>query len=145
MFYCKATFTERELDMENTTMTGQESTYRRSYIGSWIAGTLAFVGLIVAGYPVAGAVAFGLAAVVAINLHRGYEGPLFDERDEQIITEASANTISIVGITSGVFFPTMTALHALGVSQWPAWLTPIAWFVTALYGVWGLNLLLARQ
>ncbi|MFD1586078.1 DUF2178 domain-containing protein [Halorientalis brevis] len=125
--------------------THSESTYRRSYIGSWLAGTVAFAGLIVAGYPVVGAVAFGVAALVAINLQRGYEGPLFDERDEDIVKEASANTISIFGVTSAVVFPTMTALTALGMFEWPWWLTPIAWFVTALYLVWGLNLLLARR
>lgn len=131
--------------METITMTGNESTYRRSYIGIWLAGTLAFVALLVAGYPVAGAGAFGLAALAAIALHRGYRGPLFDERDAEIIETASANTISIVGMTSGVFFPTMTVLHALEVYQWPTWLTPIAWFVAGLYGLWGLNLLLARR
>jgi len=131
--------------MERMTSRRSESTYRRSYVGTWLAGTVAFVALIVAGYPVVGAVAFGVAAFVAIGLHGQYGGPLFDERDAEIIETASANTISVFGIASAVVFPTMTALHALAVYQWPGWLTPIAWFVTALYLVWGLNLLLARR
>jgi uncharacterized membrane protein len=121
-----------------------ESTYRRSYIGSWLTGTVAFIGLIVAGYPVVGAVAFGLAALVAVNLQREYDGPMFDERDDAIVKRASVNTIAIFGVVSGIFFPTMTTLHALNIYQWPAWLTPIAWFVAALFLMWGVNLLLAR-
>lgn len=126
------------------TLVHNEATYRRSYIGIWLIGTLTFVGLIVAGYPVVGAVEFGLAALVAINLHRRYEGPLFDERDDAIIKEASANTLLTFGVISGVFFPTMTALHALDIHQWPTWLTPIAWFVTGLFLVFGVNILMAR-
>jgi len=126
------------------TPTHTESTYRRSYIGSWLTGTVAFVVLIVAGYPVGGAIAFGGAALVAVNLQREYEGPLFDGRDDAILKEASISTIAIFGVVSGIFFPTMTVLNALDIYQWPAWLTPIAWFVAALFLVWGVNLLLAR-
>lgn len=126
------------------TLDYNEGRHRRSYIGIWLIGTLAFVGLIVAGYPVVGAVAFGLAALVAINLHRRYEGPLFDERDEGVIKEASANTLFVFGVSSGVVFPIMTALSALDIYQWPTWLTPIAWFVTGLFLVFGVNILIAR-
>lgn len=126
------------------TLDHNEGNYRRSYIGIWLIGTLAFVGLIVAGYPVVGAVAFGLAALVAINFHRRYEGPLFDERDEGVIKEASANTLFVFGVSSGVVFPIMTALSALDMYQWPTWLTPIAWFVTGLFLVFGVNILIAR-
>lgn len=126
------------------TPTRTESTYRRSYISSWVTGTVAFVALIVAGYPAVGAVAFGLAALVAVNLQREYEGPLFDERDDAIVKKASINTMFIFGVVSGIFFPTMTVLYALDIYQWPTWLTPIAWFVTTLFLLWGVNLLLAR-
>jgi uncharacterized membrane protein len=122
-----------------------ESTYRRSYIGIWALGAVAFAGLIVAGFPLVGVGAFVVAAVAAVAFQGTYGGVLFDERDRTTLQEAGANTIAVLGMTSAVVFPTFTALHALGVYTWPAWLTPIAWFVTALFGVWLLMLLLARR
>jgi uncharacterized membrane protein len=125
--------------------TYSESTYRQSYIGIWALGAVAFAGLIVAGLPLVGVATFVAAAVGAVGLQQTYGGVLFDERDQTTLREAGANTIAVLGMTSAVVFPTFTALHALGLYTWPAWLTPIAWIVTALFGVWLVMLLLARR
>jgi uncharacterized membrane protein len=109
-----------------------ESSYRRLYIGLWALAGVLLAGLIVLGQPLAGVAAFAGCIIVAFSLFRRYEGPLFDERDESRQAAASKRTLAILGISSAVVFPTVTALWALGVIAWPLWLTPIAFFIAAL-------------
>jgi uncharacterized membrane protein len=118
--------------MSTSTTTGSETTHRRLYIGLWALSGVALAGGIVVGYPLVGVgafVAFGLAALLAF---RRYDGPLFDERDERRQAAASKRTLAVMGITSVLVFPGVTALWALGAVEWPLWLTPIAFFVAAL-------------
>jgi len=118
--------------------------YRRAYVAAWVVGSLAFVGLIAAGYPLVGSVAFGAAAVVGVGAHQVFEGELFDESTSDL-RAACTNTIAVLGITAAVVFPTLTILYSLGVYEWPAWLTRMAWFVGALFVVWIVMLLVARR
>jgi len=38
----------------------------------------------------------------------------------------------------------MTALWALDIVAWPAWLAYLGWFVTGLFAIWGCALAVAR-
>jgi ABC-type multidrug transport system permease subunit len=109
----------------------------------WMVAAGAFIGLFIGGYPAIGAVAFlgiGVASVVFWRWRR----PIFDERDESIVTTASTQLVQLLGITSGIVFPTLTLLWGIGYVEWPVWLSPISGFVAVLFGVWVGLLLLAR-
>jgi uncharacterized membrane protein len=118
--------------MSTTITTGSETTYRKLYIGLWALSAVALGGGIVAGYPLVGVGAFVALGLVALLTFRRYDGPLFDERDERRQADASKRTLGIMGVSSALVFPGVTALWALGVVEWPLWLTPIAFFVAAL-------------
>jgi uncharacterized membrane protein len=112
--------------------TSSERTYRLLYIGLWALSGVALGGGIVAGYALAGVGAFLALALAALLVFRRYDGPLFDERDERQQAAASKRTLGVMGLTAAIVFPGVTALWALGVVEWPLWLTPIAFFVAAL-------------
>jgi uncharacterized membrane protein len=118
--------------MSTSTPTGNESTYRRLYIGLWALSGVALGGGVVVGSPLVGVGAFAALGLAALLTFRRYDGPLFDERDERRQAAASKRTLGIMGVTSALVFPGVTALWALGVIEWPLWLTPIAFFVAAL-------------
>jgi uncharacterized membrane protein len=118
--------------MSTSTTTGSETTYRRLYIGLWALSGVALGAGIVVGYPLVGVGAFAALGLAAILTFRRYDGPLFDERDDRRQGTASKRTLGIMGVTSALVFPGVTALWALGVIEWPLWLTPIAFFVAAL-------------
>jgi uncharacterized membrane protein len=118
--------------MSTSITTGSETTYRKLYIGLWALSGVALGGGIVAGYPLVGVGAFVALDLVALLTFRRYDGPLFDERDERRQAAASKRTLGIMGVSSALVFPGVTALWALGVVEWPLWLTPIAFFVAAL-------------
>lgn len=118
--------------MTATESRSTEVTYRRLYIGLWaLSGVLLASGIVV-GYPLVGVVAFAACAVTSIGVFRYYDGPLFDERDQRMQEAASKRTLAIMGMTSAIVFPTVTALWALGLIEWPLWLSPIAFFVAGL-------------
>jgi uncharacterized membrane protein len=118
---------------------------RRTYVALWALATALYVGLLVAGYVVAGVVAFAALALAAVAYHRRTDRALFDERDEAVLQEASANTVALLGQVSAVVFPATAALWALGYVAWPTWLTPVALFVAGLFVVWVGMILLARR
>jgi uncharacterized membrane protein len=120
-----------------TTTATAERTYRLAYAGLWALSGLVLAGAIAAGRPLFGVAGFYLLALGSVTLSRRYSGPLFDERDRQVNRAAAGRTLGLFGVGSAVLFPTMTALVALGVAEWPAWLTPIALFVPVLYGTYG--------
>jgi len=121
------------------------TTYRRTYFGLWMGGSLLFAALVAADYPLIGVGVFAFGALSATALQHRSTVLLFDERDTTIFQEAGANTIAVVGMSSAVFFPIMTALWALDIVAWPRWLAHLAWFVTALFAVWGLALAAAKR
>jgi uncharacterized membrane protein len=116
----------------STSTTHGETTYRRLYVGLWALSGVALAAGVVASYPLVGVAAFVGFALAALLTFRRYDGPLFDERDERRQAAASKRTLAIMGVTSAVVFPGVTALWALGVVEWPLWLTPVAFFVAAL-------------
>lgn len=118
--------------MSTSPTPGSETTYRRLYIGLWALSGAALGGGIVVGYPLVGVGAFVTLGLTALLTFRRYDGPLFDERDERRQAAASKRTLGIMGVTSALVFPGATVLWALGVVEWPLWLTPIAFFVAAL-------------
>ena len=97
----------------------------------------------ISGYPVAGAIAFFVLGGAAFAL--GRPESMLDERDADIIMEASANTIQVLGISSGVVFPTVSVLAALGYIEFPPWLGLIGLFVALLFALWVNFLLFARH
>jgi uncharacterized membrane protein len=118
--------------MSTSTITNSETTYRRLYSVLWGLSGVALAGGIVVGYPLVGVGGFAALALAALLTFHRYDGPLFDERDERRQAAASKRTLAVMGVTSAVVFPGVTALWALGVVEWPLWLTPIAFFVAAL-------------
>ena len=116
----------------STSTNNSETTYRTLYIGLWAFSGVVLAGGIVADYPLLGVGTFVALGLAALLTHRRYDGPLFDERDEHRQAAASKRTLAVMGITSAVVFPGVTALWALGIVEWPLWLTPIAVFVAAL-------------
>jgi uncharacterized membrane protein len=122
-----------------------ERTHRRAHAGLWALSGLVLAVSVVAGYPLVGVAGFYLSALGATLVVRRHRGPLFDERDRRLDRAAAAQTLSLFGVGSAVLFPTLTALVALGVVEWPAWLTPIALFVPVLYGTYGAFAFLERQ
>lgn len=109
-----------------------ESTYRSLYVVLWALSGVALGGGIAINYPLVGVGAFVTFALAALVTFRRYDGPLFDERDSRQLAAASKRTLAIMGVTSAIVFPTVTALWALNIIEWPLWLTPIAFFVAVL-------------
>ena len=125
------------------TATSKTNRNRLTYIGLWALAAAAAVVLPVGGYPVAGTVAFFVLGGATFAL--GRPESMFDERDADIIEEASANTIQVLGISSAVVFPTVSVLAALGYIEFPPWLGLIGLFVALLFVLWASFLLLARR
>ncbi|KAB1190389.1 DUF2178 domain-containing protein [Haloferax sp. MBLA0076] len=113
------------------TLSSEEST-RRLYLGLWLFSGVSLAGCIVLGYPLVGTATFVGCITAAIVVFSRCDGPIFDERDQRRQGEASRRTLRVLGISSAVVFPVTTALWALGVVEWPLWLTPIAFFVAGL-------------
>jgi len=116
---------------------------RLTYISLWVVATVAFIGATIAGYPAVGAIAFFVFGGATFAL--GRPASMFDERDATIIEEASANTIRVIGLTSAVVFPVLSALAGFGYIEFPLWLAPIGMFVAAIFALWAAFLLFARQ
>jgi uncharacterized membrane protein len=89
-------------------------------------------GLIIAGYLLSAVGAFVARIVAAVAVFRRYEGTLLGERDQRLQEAASKRTLAVIGISAAIVFPLVTVLWALGVIDWPACLTPIAFFVALL-------------
>ncbi|EMA36251.1 hypothetical protein [Halococcus hamelinensis] len=128
--------------MTETSYTRTTNRNRLLYIGLWALATMVFVGTTVAGYPAVGAVAFFVLGGATFTL--GEPESMFDERDASIIKEASANTIRVVGLTSAVVFPVVSALAGLGYVEFPMWLAPVGGFIAVMFALWGGFLVVAR-
>ena len=122
-----------------------ERTYRHAYgVLSGLSGLVLSV-FIVVGHPLVGVGGFVGLLAVAGYLRVHYSGPLFDERDRRAHERAAGRTLALFGWACAVFFPTMTAVVALGWTSWPAWLVPIAFVVPVVYGVYGVILFASRR
>ncbi len=129
--------------MTEATYTGHIERKRLTYIGLWALAAVAAVFLPISGYPVVGAIMFFVLGGATFAL--GRPESMLDERDADIIKEASANTIQVLGISSGVVFPTVSVLAALGYIEFPPWLGLIGLFVALLFVLWVSFLLFARR
>ena len=110
-----------------------ENTYRRAYVGLWIAAGVLFGLLIGTGRRLWATAAFFLLAGAAVALRATYDGTLFDERDDEVHYRASGHTITLYGLLSAVVFPTLVALEALGMYEWGTVASAAAWAVGVLY------------
>ncbi|MFB6155008.1 MAG: DUF2178 domain-containing protein [Haloferacaceae archaeon] len=122
-----------------------ERRYRLTYAGVWALSGLVLAGALVAGYPLVGVAGFYAFALASVLVTRRHDGPLFDERDRRVSGAAAARTLRLFGVGAAVFFPVVTALVALGVTEWPSWLVPIALFVPVLYATYGLFAFVERR
>ncbi|PSP57486.1 hypothetical protein BRC82_00635 [Halobacteriales archaeon QS_1_67_19] len=123
-----------------------EHTYRRAYVGLWVAAGVLFGVLIGVGYKLWAVAAFFLLAGATFVVERTYEGPLFDERDESVHRVASAKTIGFYGVLSAIAFPVLVALDALGLYEWGPMTAGIAWAVAILYVTYGaMSVLVGRN
>ncbi|WP_225335718.1 hypothetical protein [Halomicrobium urmianum] len=122
-----------------------ERTYRLTYGALSGLSGLALGLLVAAGRPLAGVAGFALLLGAAGYLQVTYPGALFDERDRRIHQRAAGRTLALFGWACAVFFPTLTALVALGYATWPEWLVPIALTVPVVYGTYGALLLVGRR
>ena len=129
--------------MTEAAYTGKTERKRLTYIGLWALAAVAAVVLPISGYPVAGAIAF--FALGGATFALGRPESMFDERDADIIEEASANTIQVLGISSAVVFPTVSVFAALDYIEFPPWLGLIGLFVALLFALWASFLLVARH
>ena len=129
--------------MTEAAYTGKTEQKRLTYIGLWALAAVAAVVLPISGHPVAGAIAF--FALGGATFALGRPESMFDERDADIIEEASANTIQVLGISSAVVFPTVSVFAALGYIEFPPWLGLIGLFVALLFALWVSFLLFARH
>lgn len=102
-----------------------------------ILGGLALAGLTVVGRPLLGVGAYGLALIVAAGAQLQADASVFDERDETISREAASQTLTVLGLSSAVVFPALTAAWGLGRFEWQPWSTAIALFVAVLYLTYG--------
>jgi hypothetical protein len=110
-----------------------EATARRTIGGLWVLSGVALGVLTGSGRPLLGVAAYVLAIASVFVVYRGYDGPLYDERDAEIRREAAATTLKLFGLTAAGVFPTLTAAWGLGYYQWEAWSVAIGFFVAALY------------
>jgi len=88
-------------------------------------------------------VVFGAASVAAVAYQ--YAGDVrFDERDDAVVTAASARTIQALGLASAVVFPALVAASALGYYQWTPFMAGVGTTVAAVYLLWAGLLLVTR-
>ncbi|ACV12332.1 hypothetical protein Huta_2165 [Halorhabdus utahensis DSM 12940] len=121
------------------------SRIRRVVAGLTVVGAVALAGFTVLERPLVGVTVFGLAITgVMVAMYRT-ERPVFDERDEQISREAAEWTLSLLGISSMLVFPTLTFAWGVDKFEWQPWSTAIAMFVAVLYLIYGAFLVVLRS
>jgi uncharacterized membrane protein len=121
-----------------SSLISNETTARRAIGGLWILSGVALGVLAGIDQPLFGVIAYAFAIVAVFVVSRGYDSPLFDERDEAIRRDAAAITLKLFGLTSAGVFPTLTAAWGLGYFDWEPWSVAIAFFVAALYATFAI-------
>lgn len=128
--------------MTTTQRTGLGSP-RTTYVGLWVVAAVGFTALLLLGQHIAAVGVFAIAGLAATAYQ--YSGNVrFDERDDAVVTAASARTIQAVGLTSAVVFPSLVAASALGYYQWSPFMAGVGVTVAAVFLVWLASLLVVR-
>lgn len=116
---------------------------RTTYVGLWVVAAVGFTALLLLGQPLAAVGVFALASIAAVAYQ--YTGDVqFDERDDAVVTAASARTVQAVGIASAIVFPTLVVANALGYYQWTPFVAGVGTTITAVYLLWAGLLLVTR-
>jgi len=116
---------------------------RTTYVSLWVVAALGFTGLLLLGQRLAAVGVFALAALAAVGYQRVGD-VRFDERDDEVLRTAGANTIAAVGIASAVVFPSLVLANAIGHYEWTAFMAGVGVTIAAVYLLWLGNLLVAR-
>ncbi|WP_246983318.1 hypothetical protein [Halorientalis marina] len=116
---------------------------RTTYVSLWIVAALGFTGLLLLGRQLAAVGVFALAALAAVAYQRVGD-VRFDERDDEVLRTAGANTIGTVGIASAVVFPSLVVANALGYYEWTPFMAGVGVTIAAIYLLWLGTLLVAR-
>jgi uncharacterized membrane protein len=116
---------------------------RTTYVGLWVLAAVGFTALLLLGQRLAAVGVFAAASVAAVAYQ--YAGDVrFDERDDAVVTAASARTVQAVGLASAIVFPALVAASALGYYQWTPFMAGVATTVAAVYLLWAGLLLVTR-
>lgn len=118
----------------------QPTGLRRAVGGLVLVGIVSYAGLIALGQPFAAVGVWLITLAGATSLRWRSSVPLFDERDASRSREAARVTLAVVGVASGVVFPSLVVAATVGAFEWTAWSTAIALGVTALYVLYGIAL-----
>jgi uncharacterized membrane protein len=113
------------------------TTVRRLFGLAVVLGGLALAGFTVAGHPLVGVGAYGLAMIATAVSLLQTDSPVFDERDETISKAAASRTLTVLGLASAVVFPTLTAAWGLDLFVWQPWSSAVALFVAVLFLTYG--------
>lgn len=122
------------------------SRVRRVIGGLTVLGAVALAAFTILERPLIGVGVYVVAMGGVVLVQSQVRGPVFDERDERISQEAAQWTLTLLGLTSAVVFPSLTVAWGLDLFDWQPWSTAIALFVAVLYLTYGaFNLVLSRR
>jgi uncharacterized membrane protein len=125
---------------------GRPSRVRRVIGGLTVLGAVALAAFTILERPLIGVGVYVVAILGVVLVQSQVRGPVFDERDERISQEAAQWTLTLLGLTSAVVFPSLTVAWGLDLFDWQPWSTAIALFVAVLYVTYGaFNLVLSRR
>lgn len=113
--------------------------------GLTIAGAVGLAGFTMLDRQLLGVVVFGLGMTGAMVALSRTEGPVFDERDTNISRTAAEWTLTLLGMSSMIVFPTLTFASGVDKFEWQPWSTAIAMFVAVLYLIYGAFLVVLRS
>lgn len=120
----------------STTTTDTGSPARRNrlvYGGLWAIAALGYAGFIAAGRGLVAVAVFALFGLAAVGVQYRSDAPLFDERDEELLSRASGLTIRALGLVSAVLFPTLVVLDALDRWSWTPFMAGVGVTVLVVY------------
>lgn len=106
---------------------------RKMSVGLWGFGGFILGVSVPLNTGLLGVIIFAICALSAMFIVHNTSDVVYDERDQQLHQQASGLTLTIFGYASATIFPSLTALHASGVYDWPVWMTPIALLIAVLY------------
>ncbi|MFB6126843.1 MAG: DUF2178 domain-containing protein [Halolamina sp.] len=127
--------------MSTTTTAGSPARRNRLLHGGlWAAAALGYGVGIAAERGLLAVAAFAGFGIAAIGFRSTRGEPLYDERDDRLLQEASARTVRAVGLVSAVLFPTLVVLDALGRWSWTPFMAGVGTAVAVVYLVYfGMN------
>lgn len=108
---------------------------RLLFVGLWAVAAASYTALLLLKQPLAAAGTFVGGAVAAVTYQR-VGGVRFDERDTALYETAAARTVQVLGVVSGVAFPSLVAASALGYYEWTAFTAGVGATVAGVFVLW---------